>query len=45
MTSNESHSDRKPFVIVNNEGIQYVGLHASEEDCWRFFLVGQPGVR
>ena len=38
MTSHGGLSDRKPFVIVNNEGIQYVGLHASEEDCWRIFL-------
>lgn len=43
MTSNGSLSDRKPFVIVNKDGIQYIGLHESEEDCWRIFL-GWPTV-
>lgn len=27
-----------PFVIVNNDGLQYIGLHQSAEDCWRIYL-------
>ena len=38
MASNGSRSDLKPFVIVNNDGLQYAGLHASAEDCWRIYL-------
>ena len=38
MSSSGSLSDLKPFVIVNNDGLQYVGLHFSEDDCWRIFL-------
>lgn len=35
---------RKPYAVVNAVGeIEYIGLHASEDDCWRIFL-GWPTV-
>lgn len=33
----------RPYIIVNDEGLLYIGLHESEEDCWRIFL-GWPTV-
>ena len=38
MASDGSLSELKPFVIESNDGIQYIGLHPSDEDCWRIFL-------
>ncbi len=38
MPDSGSLSDLRPYVITNNDGVQYIGLHASEEDCWRIYL-------
>lgn len=35
---------RKPYAIVNHAGeIEYIGMHTSEDDCWRIYL-GWPTV-
>lgn len=28
----------RPYVFVGPEGLNYVGLHESEESCWRIAL-------
>lgn len=38
MSDSGNLSDLKPYVITNNDGVQYIGLHVSEEDCWRIYL-------
>lgn len=32
-----------PFVIVSPEGLEYVGMHNSEDDAWRIYL-GWPTI-
>jgi hypothetical protein len=28
----------RPYVMTDKRGLRYIGLHTSEEDCWRVAL-------
>jgi hypothetical protein len=32
----------KPYVICGPYGVEYIGLHNSEESCWSVFLGWPP---
>ena len=38
MSADKGALTLRPYVLVDPQGLIYVGLHASEESCWRIAL-------
>ena len=34
----KNHNLQRPYVLVGPDGVHYVGIHNSEDDCWKIAL-------